>query len=111
MSMLILLLLSLLLLLLFFSTRKPKFLTKVFSIYIRAKLKYASTVWCPQIKGDIAKFGRVLLLFTKRIPEFRQLSYAVCLSAMRMHSLAQRRELLDICQLHKIVHGQSALKL
>ena len=94
-----------------FSLRNLNFLNKVFSIYIRPKLEYASTVWCPQTKGDVVKLERVLRLFTKRIPKLRELNYAARLSAMHMPSLVQRRQMIDTCQLHKIVHGQSALKL
>lgn len=94
-----------------FSTRQPQFLTRVFTAYIRPKLEYAAPVWSPHLKCDIAIIERVLRLFTKRIPQLRDLSYTERLSSMKLSSLTQRRQLLDISLFHKIVHGKSALKL
>ena len=54
-----------------FSKRKPDFAAKVFSIYMRSKLEYASTIRCPQTKGNIATLERVLQLSTKRISELK----------------------------------------
>ena len=94
-----------------FSTRQPLFLARVFTAYTRPKLEYVAPVWSPHLKCDIAIIDRVLNLFTKRIAQLPDLSYTECLSLMKLSSLTQRRQLLDISLFHKILHRKSALKL
>ena len=73
-----------------FSTRQTQFLTRVFTAYIRPKLEYAVPVWLPHLTCDIVIIERVLRLFTKRIPQLRDLSYTERLSSMKVSSLTQR---------------------
>ena len=44
-------------------------------MYDRPQLEYASTVWSPHLKMNIAKLKRVQHIYTKRIPALRHLSY------------------------------------
>ena len=53
-----------------FESRDPLFLISLFKMYVRPLLEYASPVWSPHMKCDIACLEKVQRSFTKRIPSF-----------------------------------------
>jgi hypothetical protein len=94
-----------------FESRDPKFLVKLFAVYVRPMLEYASPVWSPHLKKDVALIERVQRLFTKRIPAVRHLPYTDRLSILGMRSLEHRRLYLDLVYLYKIIHGLCVLNI
>jgi hypothetical protein len=94
-----------------FEGRNPNFLFSLFNIYVRPTLEYASVVWSPMLKIDIASIEHVQRAFTKRIPSLRDLSYVERLHMLNGKSLAHRRIYFDLIFLYKIVHGLCSVHL
>src|SRR6185369_14579262 len=86
-----------------FVNRDPKFLGRLFAVYIRPILEYASVVWSPHLIGDIDAIERVQRRFTKRIPSIATLPYSQRLAACNLEILELRRIRFDLVQLFKMV--------
>ena len=63
-----------------FMLKNKTFLTKMFKIFVRPKLEYASQVWNPVYIGDINRLERVQRSFTRKIPGLNKCSYAKVLT-------------------------------
>ena len=88
-----------------FKSRKPSVLLPVYKTIIRPLVEYATPVWNPCLKKDIADLENVQRAVTKCIAGFRGLSYSTRLERLQLPSLETRRLYLDLLECYKIVHG------
>lgn len=88
-----------------FKSRKPSVLLPVFKTIIRPLVEYATPVWNPCLKRDIAELENVQRKVTKRIAGFRNLPYSTRLERLQLPSLEMRRLYFDLLECYKIVHG------
>ena len=88
-----------------FKSRKPSVILPVFKTIIRHLAEYATPVWSPCLKSDIADLENVQRKITKCIAGFRGLPYSTRLQRLQLPSLATRRLYLDLLECYKIVHG------
>jgi hypothetical protein len=84
----------------------PKFLMKMFNVFVRPKIEYASQVWNPYLLMDIDMLENVQRRFTKYIPQMFNLSYPQRLHQLKLHSLELRRLHLDLTFAYKLIHGK-----
>ena len=92
-----------------FENKSPNFLFKLFQVYVRPKLEYASQVWSPWQISDIALVEKIQRKFTKSIPSLSELSYDERLKRLSAHSLKTRRTILDLTLLYKILNNLTEL--
>ncbi len=92
-----------------FENKCEKFLFKLFQVYVRPKLEYASPVWNPCFQTDIDLIEKIQRRFTKRIPGLSELSYDERLKKLSAHSLKTRRLILDLTLLYKILNNLTSL--
>ena len=92
-----------------FLLKNKKFLTKMFKVFVRPKLEYASQVWNPMYKADITALERVQRSFTKRIPGLNTVSYAKRLELLGLPSLELRRIHLDLIFTYKLLHNRLSI--
>ena len=88
-----------------FESRIAYFLISLFNMYVRPQLEYASTIWSPHLKMDIAKLKRVQRMYTKRIPVLRHLSYVERMAYVGTRSFEHRRLYFDLLYLYKVLHS------
>jgi hypothetical protein len=88
-----------------FKSRKPSVILPVFKTIIRPLVEYATPVWNPCLKRDIADVENVQRKVTKCIAGFRDLPYSTRLQRLELPSLETRRLYLDLLECYKIVHG------
>ena len=90
-----------------FRCKNKSFLLQMYKTFVRPKLEYATPVWSPHHKGDIAIIESVQRNFTRRIPELQklQLSYQERLNYLNLETLQLRRLKNDILITHKIIYG------
>ena len=93
-----------------FSCKSPVFWRAMFVTYCRPLVESNSCVWSPNLAKDIDALEKVQRRFTKRISNFRGLSYAQRLSALKLTTLEQRRLIFDMIQVFKIVHNLDVLQ-
>jgi ribonucleases P/MRP protein subunit RPP40 len=87
-----------------FHCKDVEFLVKMYIIYIRPILEYASPVWSPYLLQDIDHLESVQRSFTRRIPGFSSLNYVERLIACNLEPLEIRRIRIDLIMLYKILH-------
>ncbi len=92
-----------------FENKSPNFLFKLFQVYVRPKLEYASPVWSPWLQNDINLVEKIQRKFTKSIPSLSELSYDERLDRLSAHSLKTRRQILDLIFLYKILNNLTEL--
>jgi len=90
-----------------FRCKNKNFLMQMYKTFVRSKLEYATPVWSPYHKADIAVIESVQRNFTRRIPELQklELSYEERLRYLNLESLQLRRLKNDILLTHKILYG------
>ncbi len=88
-----------------FHVKNHAFLTKLFNVFVRPLLEYASTVWSPQSVEGINLVEGVQRRFTKNLSNLREASYSDRLAVLNITSLQSRRVINDLVILYKIVHG------
>ena len=88
-----------------FKCRDTKFLLSIFRVYIRPLLEYNTPIWNPYLIGDIKKVESVQRMFTRRIPEARDMSYEQRLQILGLESLELRRLRNDLVETFKILHN------
>ena len=93
-----------------FLSRDPSNLKRAFTTYVRPLVEYASPVWSPSHIYLINAIESVQRAFTKRLPEFRNLSYSARLTNLNLKSLEHRRLICDLILCFKIVRGFSSIK-
>ncbi len=92
-----------------FENKCEKFLFKLFQVYVRPKLEYASPAWNPSFQTDSDLIEKIQRRFTKRIPGLSELSYGERLEKVSAHSLKTRRQILDLTFLYKILNNLTSL--
>lgn len=89
-----------------FASQDAHFLARLFSVYVRPLLEYASVLWSPHHSGRITQIERVQRKFTKSILRNSNLSYSQRLSLLKLPTLADRRAIIDLCILHSVIYGK-----
>ena len=72
---------------------------------IRPLLEYATPVWNPILKKDIAEVESVQRRITKRIREVRGMAYPDRLRLLALPTLQQRRLYFDLTECYKVLHA------
>jgi hypothetical protein len=88
-----------------FKSRDPTLLFKAFCVYVRPLVEYCVPVWSPRYIADINKIEAVQRRFTKRLFNFRWLSYRDRLLKLNADSLELRRLKICLTMIYKILHG------
>ena len=92
-----------------FSSRDTEFLKRVYSIYVRSTLEYASSVWrLPSISLN-STLEKVQRKYTKRMNGLKDLSYERHLSVLSLQSLIQRLQYNDLVLTYKCLHALLAV--
>ena len=73
-----------------FICRNPKFSSRLFVVYIRPLLDYASPIWSPNSIELINRLEGVQRMYTNRIPSIAHLSYNDRLTYLGLQSLEAR---------------------
>ncbi len=92
-----------------FENKTQNFLFKLFQVYVRPKLEYASPAWSPWLQCDIDMVEKIQRRFTKRIPSLSELSYNERLEKLSAHSLKTRRLIIDLTLVYKILNNLTNL--
>jgi len=92
-----------------FKSRDPILLFRAFCVYVRPLVEYCVPVWSPSYIADINKVEAVQRRFTKRLFNFRWLSYRDRLLKLNADSLELRRLKLCLTMIFKILHGFVAI--
>ena len=93
-----------------FSTRNKAFMCKLFIIYIRPLLEYASTVWNPHEIGLSRQLETIQHRFTRRLFGRHAPSYEDRLHLLAIPSLNTRRRNADLILVYKLIHKLIDLK-
>ena len=72
---------------------------------------YASQVWSPLLKCEVAELESVQRRFTKWLPGLRQLSFEQRLHHLNALSLEHSREFTDLLLIHRCLHGSMKITL
>jgi DNA-binding HxlR family transcriptional regulator len=88
-----------------FYNRNVDFLVKLFTVFVRPSLEYASEVWSPHQIKDIELVERVQRRFTKRIPGLSDLTYEQRLHRLNLDSLRHRRIVKDLVMVYRVIYG------
>jgi hypothetical protein len=78
---------------------------KIYKIYIRPILEYASPVWDPYYAKDIQLIERVQKRATRLVIGLKNLTYEERLNELKLPTLRERRTYYDLIYLYKILHG------
>ena len=84
--------------------RDPKTWTKLYIMYIRPHLEYATPAWRPWTARDIDKIENVQKRALNQITTLGHLSYEEKMERLGLTTLEYRRERADMIQVWKIVH-------
>jgi len=74
-------------------------------VYVRPLVEYNSIIWSPHLKQDIEAVKSVQRRFTRRLPRFKNFSYAERLERLNLPSLELRRLHCDLLWCYKIRFG------
>ena len=88
-----------------FSSRRIKVILTMYKAIIRPIVEYATPVWSPCQKKDIAEVEQVQRRITKRIKSIQHLTYEARLRLLKLPTLEKRRIYFDLLECYKIVHG------
>jgi hypothetical protein len=99
-----------------FNFPNHELLCRLYTVYIRPILEYATVIWSPFLKKDIELVENVQHTYT-RILYYKCLGtnrdslpeYGARLQFLRLETLEYRRKLFDILQTSKIVQGESRI--
>ena len=88
-----------------FESRQIDFLVKLYKVFVRSRIEYATEIWSPFLIRDIELIERVQRLFTRRLPGFSVFSYSERLAKLNLETLKHRRMVKDLVMTYKIVKG------
>ena len=94
-----------------FRSHDSSLLWTAFQIYVKSKIMYASPVWSPLLKCEVAELESVQRRFTKWLPGLHQLSYEQRLHHLNALSLEHSREFTDLLLIHRCLHGSMNITL
>jgi len=86
-----------------FTSRDVSMLLRAYTTYVRPLLEYNTVIWSPSLKSDVTAVEKVQRRFTKRLPGFRNLSYAERRSKLNLTTLELRRLHNDLVMCYKIM--------
>ena len=78
-------------------------LLRAYTTYVRPLLEFNTVVWSPSLKCDIRSVEKVQRKFTKRLPDYGDLSYVERRAKLNLKSLELRRLHYDLVMCYKIV--------
>ena len=73
--------------------------------FIRPHLEYATAVWDPHLSKDILELESVQCFACRVCTKSWDVPYCDMLSTLNLPPLTERRKLLKMCHLYKIIHG------
>ena len=79
-----------------FVSKHPALLTRVFKVYVRPLVEYASCVWSPYYGYATDKVESVQRRFTKRLHGLRGMEYPTRLNKLNLQSLEYQRLVADL---------------
>ena len=82
---------------------------KMFKVFVRPEVEYASQIWNPVLLKDIKLLESVQRKYTKRIPGLHGNSYNDRLKKLNLETLEFRRLMLDLIFLYKLLNGKFLL--
>jgi len=80
-------------------------LKQLYTAFVRPHLEYAVPVWDPHLTKDINALEAVQRFACRVCTKSWDMSYSDMLQTMNIPRLSERRRLLKMCHLYKIVHG------
>jgi ribonuclease P/MRP protein subunit RPP40 len=86
--------------------RNPVFLIRVYMTYIRPTIMYATQIWSPKLRYEVAELEAVQRKLTKLAAGERNRSYGQRLADLDLLSLESCRVLYDLITVYKILHHQ-----
>lgn len=96
----------------YLKTRSIKIWKSVYTSYIRSLLEYSTVNWSPNSKKDINRLEKCQKFYTKialkkcRLPYIR---YQNRLTLFELPTLENRRKILDLVTIYKIINGYTCL--
>ncbi|EYC17886.1 hypothetical protein Y032_0029g1937 [Ancylostoma ceylanicum] len=94
--------------------KDSKVLLKAYKIYVRPLVESGTVVFFPHRRRDIAKLERIQNNFTRKIffrtagPHYSRIPSAKNRDKrFKLSSLESRREIFDVCMVHKLLDGMS----
>ena len=88
-----------------FTSRRRNVILPMFKSIIRPIVEYATPVWSPHLKKDIAEVERVQRKVTKCISGLNHLPYEERLKSLDLPKLDTRRSYFDLLECYKIIHN------
>ena len=89
----------------FFRHSNPQCLKQLYMSFVWRHLEYAAPVWSPHLTTQIISIGNVQKFALHMCHKAWQEQYTSLLERSRLQSLADRRKLLDICYLYRVLTG------
>ncbi len=89
-----------------FCTRDKTFLMRLFTVFVRPMLEYASPLWNPQDVGMCEQLEKVQRRYTQYLFGRHRPSYDDRLQLLHVPRLSVRRRMLEMTLVYKILHGQ-----
>ena len=80
-------------------------LKQLYVAFIRPHLEYATAVWDPHLSKDILELESVQRFACRVCTKSWDVPYCDMVSTLNLPPLSERRKLLKMCHLYKIIHG------
>ena len=80
---------------------------KVYKMYVRPHVEFATPVWSPWLEGDITVLENVQKRFVRMISGLNGNTYIEKLKELGMLTLKSRRLYFDMIETYKYIHGYS----
>ena len=82
---------------------------KIYKMYVRPHLEFASPAWSPWLEGDIDLLESVQKRFVKMVSGLTKTTYEERLKELNILSLKDRRIYFDLVETFKCIHGYSRI--
>ena len=90
-----------------FHFRDRNIFLKIYKMYVRPHLEFASPAWSPWLEGDIEILENVQKRFVKMVSGLHGTTYGEKLKELRILSLRNRRLYFDLVETFKCIRGYS----